>query len=210
MEHSELKNRWNGLLETYTKDPGFIEQTWKELVDHYQARGRYYHNFKHLKDLFDQYENMKSKLHDPDVACLAIWYHDIIYKVAASNNEKQSAQFMVNRMQQTQLPSEWIKDCQLIIEATKTHRYTGDAPQDIGYVLDFDLAILGREWTDYQAYTQAIRKEYGIYPAFIYKPGRKKVLLEFLKRPRIYHTDYYFEQYENRARQNIEQEISTL
>jgi predicted metal-dependent HD superfamily phosphohydrolase len=40
--------------------------------------------------------------------------------------------------------------------------------------LDADLSILGKDLDTYLAYTKMIRKEYSIYPDFLYKPGRKK------------------------------------
>ncbi len=47
---------------------------------------------------------------------------------------------------------------------------------DINYLLDADLSVLGKDRETYLVYTQMIRKEYSIYPDFLYKPGRKKFL----------------------------------
>jgi predicted metal-dependent HD superfamily phosphohydrolase len=64
---------------------------------------------------------------------------------------------------------------------------------------------LGSEPTRYQLYTQQIRKEYSIYPDFVYKSGRKKAMFSFLEREKIYH--FYPEENEKQARENINHEI---
>jgi len=72
---------------------------------------------------------------------------------------------------------------------------------------DADLSILGAEWPIYHNYTDQIRQEYAIYPDFMYKPGRKKVLLHFLKMERIFKTDYFYITFEAQAIKNIKQEL---
>lgn len=59
-------------------------------------------------------------------------------------------------------------------------------------------------------YTKQIRKEYSIYPDFLYKPGRKKVLEHFLQLENIFKTDYFKTKYEVQARKNIESEWRNL
>jgi len=77
-------------------------------------------------------------------------------------------------------------------------------------ILDADLAILGKDWKDYENYIHQIRKEYSIYPDFLYNPGRKKVLIHFLEFDEIFKTNHFKEKYENIARENIQREISML
>jgi predicted metal-dependent HD superfamily phosphohydrolase len=55
-----------------------------------------------------------------------------------------------------------------------------------------------------------VRKEYAIYPDLLYRPGRIKVLKYFLEKPRIYHTPYFWEKYEEQARANMEAELLIL
>ena len=55
-----------------------------------------------------------------------------------------------------------------------------------------------------------IRKEYSIYPDFLYNPGRKKALEHFLEHKFIFQTEEFRTQYETKARENIKREIELL
>jgi len=75
---------------------------------------------------------------------------------------------------------------------------------------DADLSILGQSWEVYFTYSKHVRKEYGQYPLFLYKKGRKKVLKHFLDMERIFKTDHFFELYEKHARVNLQRELEIL
>ena len=81
---------------------------------------------------------------------------------------------------------------------------------DTNFLLDADLAILGQDRKIYENYIQHIRKEYSIYPDFMYKPGRKKVLIHFLEFEEIFKTDYFKVKYEEKARENIQKELEII
>lgn len=78
------------------------------------------------------------------------------------------------------------------------------------YLLDVDLSVLGKDTQTYLGYTKQIRKEYSIYPDFLYNLGRKKVLQHFLELENIFKTEDFRDKYESQARKNIEFEISIL
>lgn len=80
--------------------------------------------------------------------------------------------------------------CYRHIMATKGHQLSADP--DTNFFTDADLAILGQDEATYLNYRSAIRKEYRVYPDFLYKPGRRKVLPYFLGLPRIFKTEYFF------------------
>ena len=65
------------------------------------------------------------------------------------------------------------------------------------YLLDLDLSILGKNPEEYRRYCDNIRKEYSIYPDFIYRKGRRKVLQNILELDSIYKTDFFKQAYEN-------------
>lgn len=103
------------------------------------------------------------------------------------------------------------EDVQQIYEqilATKSHKKSDD--EDTNFLLDADLSILGKSPQVYLEYTKQIRKEYSIYPDFLYKPGRKKVLQHFLALENIFKTEYFKNKYESQARENIEFELRSL
>ncbi|MGB0431354.1 MAG: hypothetical protein ACPGLV_12840 [Bacteroidia bacterium] len=79
---------------------------------------------------------------------------------------------------------------------------------DIMILLDADLAILGEKRTLYQEYAQDLRKEFKIYPDFLYIMGRKKVLTHFIEKDNICKTQQ-FRKLEQRAKENLEWELTT-
>jgi predicted metal-dependent HD superfamily phosphohydrolase len=42
-----------------------------------------------------------------------------------------------------------------------------------------------------------------MYPDFLYKPGRRKVLTHFLEMERIFKSDHFYQKYEEQARKNL-------
>jgi len=92
--------------------------------------------------------------------------------------------------------------------ATQQHQH--NEVEDINWLIDFDLKILARDWDNYKIYFQQIRKEYRIYPDFLYKPGRAKALKHFLENEFIFQTSTFRNLYEEKARVNIDKEISIL
>lgn len=184
------------------------EKFWNEIQSHYSEKGRHYHTLTHLQNLLDILTEVKGRIEDWDVVLFALFYHDIIYKPTSNNNEEKSAQLAVQRLSGIPFPKEKIDKCQFMILATKTHTVSTD--NDTNYFTDADLSILGQSRNAYITYTQQVRKEYSIYPDFLYNPERKKVLQHFLQMDRIFKTEYYFEKFERQARENLHLELQTL
>ena len=158
--------------------------------------------------MVEKAEQFKNQIEDYNTLLFSIFYHDIIYKVTRKDNELKSALLAQNRMTELGVPVEKIKKCFQQIVATQHHETADD--NGTQYLLDIDMAILGEDPAIYKNYTQKVRKEYGIYPDLIYKPGRKKVLQNFLKQERIFQTKEFYERCEKQARENIKNEIMEL
>ena len=94
--------------------------------------------------------------------------------------------------------------------STKEHKIILQNDSINQFMLDFDLSILGQDWKIYKTYISSIRKEYSMYPDFLYNPGRKKVLENFLKRESLFFTEFYKNLYEEKARENLSNEIKLL
>jgi predicted metal-dependent HD superfamily phosphohydrolase len=102
-----------------------------------------------------------------------------------------------------------IAEVKRLILATKTHK-ADDDDTDCKILLDADLSVLGSSPELYDLYSAAIRKEYHWVTEADYRTGRKLVLENFLKRERIYYTEYMHQKYEVLARENITREIIVL
>lgn len=204
-----LKHYWQDLVSEYA-DGTLIDSLWLTIVSKYTSKNRHYHNLSHLYHMFLQLEDFKTEIEDLDSLKLAIWYHDIIYKSTKKDNEEQSADFAKECLKSLNFEEKRLNKVENLIISTKKHQIILNENNDNAYLLDFDLSILGSDWETYLSYTQQIRKEYKIYPNFMYNPGRKKVLNHFLERETLYFTDRFRNKFEVQARENLKKEIELL
>jgi len=203
-----LKSIFSNLISKYS--PNEISKTdyWQEIEKSYSQKSRQDHNLNHLENMILELEEVKDRISDYDSILFSIFYHDIIYKETSKDNEEKSAELAKTRLEKLNISNEKISNIYNQILATKSHKKSENP--DTNFLLDADLAILGQDWKIYENYTQQIRKEYSIYPDFMYKPGRKKVLIHFLEFEEIFKTDYFKEKYEEKARENIQQELEII
>ena len=179
-----------------------------EIQDAYSSKGRYYHTLQHLGTMHDMLQEVPGSIDRMELTLFALFYHDIVYDPLRSDNEERSAEIAVKRLGEGGLDLasvEWVRQA---ILATKGHKTQENS--DVNFLLDADLAVLGFGPSDYEAYTQAIRKEYAIIPDLIYKPGRKKVLRGFLDMDSIFKTVPFQQKFEQQARININEELKKL
>jgi len=207
---SDLHEQWFSFSSSFTKDNTLIDSCWLDIKKHYTARSRYYHNLSHIYHMLKHTELIKNNIENIDTFKFAIWYHDIIYKATKKNNEEKSANFAQKRLKSFNLGDSFIQTVEKLIISTKKHELLVTENLDNAYLLDIDLSILGASWDVYELYIKNIRKEYKIYPRFVYNPGRKKVLQHFLERETLYFTNTFKNQYESQARENLKREIKLL
>lgn len=150
-------------------------------------------------------ESVRKIINDFDVVLFSVFYHDIIYKSTAKDNEEKSAEIAKERLEQLEVPSEISERIYSQILATKSHSTSDD---HTNFLTDADLSILGKGWKEYENYIRQIRKEYSIYPDFLYKPGRKGITT-FLEFDSIYKTEFFKINMKNR-REKIYREKSIL
>lgn len=203
-----LKDRFEQLCLSFTKDLDLINNLWKEIETKYTEKGRHYHLLLHLENMFRELDDVKTNISDFTTVSFSVFYHDIIYNASSKSNEEKSAMKAIERLTELGLPQDEITTVSDQILATKLHQKSGN--EDSNYLLDADLSILGKDLESYLAYTRMIRKEYSIYPDLLYKPGRKKVLKYFLELDSLFKTDYFIAKYEEQARSNIAAEIQLL
>ncbi|KAA2220307.1 HD domain-containing protein [Chryseobacterium sediminis] len=203
-----LKNQFEQLCSSFTNDHQLTNSLWKEIETKYSEKGRHYHNLLHLENMFSELGAVKSNISDFTAISFSVFYHDIIYDATSKINEEKSAAKAEKRLAELHLDKNKISMISEHILATKSHQKSYQ--EDTNYLLDADLSVLGKDFKTYLEYTQSIRKEYSIYPDFLYKPGRKKVLKHFLELESIFKTDYFKEKYEAQAKENIAEELRLL
>ena len=203
-----LKKTFIELAGHFTTDVSLVEETWSEIETAYSNKRRHYHTLNHLENLLNQLIENKNEISDWHAILFSLYFHDIIYTVLKTNNEEKSARVAEIKMTALTVPKEIIERCKGHINATKVHATSADP--DTNIFTDADLSILGAPWQTYVQYCKCVRKEYLLYPDFMYNPGRKKVLIHFLQMPKIFKIGYFFENFEVQARKNLQQEFDTL
>jgi predicted metal-dependent HD superfamily phosphohydrolase len=201
-----LQEKFTQLLLKIGFEGNEIQKNWEDLQKAYSGKSRRYHNLTHIKDMILSFEMYSDQLRNPDEILFSIFYHDYVYKSSKKDNELKSAEYALSI-----LPENISFDKQLVFDAIcATQQHQHNNVEDINWLIDFDLKILARDWNEYQIYFDQIRKEYKIYPDFLYKPGRAKALKHFLENEFIFQTYEFRGLYEEKARMNIEKEISLL
>lgn len=201
-----LEKIYSDLLSNIGFSANEIQQKWLDLEKAYSKKSRHYHNLTHLKEMIASFETYRDKLQNPNEVLFSIFYHDFVYSASKKDNELKSAEFALAVLSENvDLNKQLVFDA---ICATQQHQQ--NEIEDINWLIDFDLKILAKDWDNYKIYFEQIRKEYRIYPDFLYKPGRAKALKHFLENEFIFQTDEFRNLYEEKARANIEREIELL
>jgi predicted metal-dependent HD superfamily phosphohydrolase len=169
---------------------------------------RHYHNQQHIAECLAEFDAARHLARDARTIEAAIWFHDAVYNPRASDNEEQSANLARSCLDGASVSAELTKKIAEVIMATKTHNASGDS--DTALMIDIDLAIFGQNEARFAEYEKQIRREYSWVPKFIYSPKRAEILEGFLKRERIYTTEFFSTKYEANARRNLEWSINNL
>lgn len=181
--------------------------------------GRAYHNLSHLREMLSHYTTIPdSMLPTPmdqggryrALFGLALIYHDVVYVAGRGDNEARSADLLEQHLAPAGCTANEISWCRKLIMSTKLHT---PSTEDLGaeaLLIDLDLAVLARPQEGYKAYTEGVRKEFRLFPNFLYRPGRRKALRHFLDQSTIYHTPFFRNRWEEVARNNLAQELSEL
>lgn len=201
-----LEKIYSELLSNIGFSANEIQENWLDLEKAYSKKSRHYHNLTHLKEMIASFETYRDKLQNPNEILFSIFYHDFIYSASKKDNELKSAEYGLAVLSENSYLNK-----QLVFDAIcATQQHQQNAIEDINWLIDFDLKTLAKDWEDYKIYFEQIRKEYRIYPDFLYRPGRAKALKHFLENEFIFQTVEFRSLYEEKARANIEKEISLL
>lgn len=179
------------------------------LIAAYEAPRRRYHSLAHLGAVLAVVDELADLASDADLVRFAAWYHDAIHEPdGIGDDERRSAQLASADLTALGLHGASVEEVARLVRLTATH---DPAPGDRnGAVLcDADLWILGAEPDRYERYVSQVRSEYAHVPAEGWRSGRAAVLLHFLERSVVYHTEPGRRR-EATARANLERELSRL
>ena len=198
-----LKSLWNRL-----KLMGNFEELHGIILSHYTEATRYYHHIQHIMRGLTELDLVKSMVSHYDLMEYARWYHDVIYDVNASDNEWKSAELACEHATKYGLTDNSLIIIRNCIMATRHHDIPKTPEEKV--ICDVDLSIFGQDPSEFHQYEKDIRKEYSHISAHQFNRGRKVILEYFLNKDSIYHTDYFRDKYEKKARENLSNALLKL
>ena len=174
----------------------------------YAEPTRAYHTTEHIEDCLALLDSSRALArHDAEVEA-AIWFHDAVYVTHRRDNEDRSAELARASLREAGVAPRVAGRIGTLVLATR-HEAAPDEP-DAALLCDIDLSILGRSPEAFDQFERRIRQEYAWVPETTYRSTRSRILREFLRRPRIYQTDWFRQRYEVYARANLERVITDL
>jgi len=185
----------------------------------YATPPRAYHNFRHVQEVLRHYDAIAAGPGwlQPAEAHLAVLYHDAIYEAGRRDNEVRSAELAADHI------ARWLPDAGIdvhrvaeLINLTARHGQFSPvdfdrdrAPADIKHFLDCDMAILGANPADFDAYDRGIAAEYrGHVPGWLFKLNRRRFLKGLLARERIFLSDFFHDRFDAQARVNLRRAVT--
>lgn len=180
-----------------------------DLVNQYtQPRPRPYHNLRHVHACLAVLDQFSAEIADSRVVEFALWYHDAVYDAQRSDNEEMSATLAVETARSLGLHPDHAPTIERLILATR-HAAPPTA-DDERWIVDIDLSILAAAPSEYDAYAEAIRREYSFVEDAAFREGRTAFLSKLLAQPQIFQTATAQSRFESTARLNIHRERSRL
>ncbi|MBP7708623.1 N-methyl-D-aspartate receptor NMDAR2C subunit [Candidatus Pacearchaeota archaeon] len=184
------------------------EVVFLETCRKYSEKDRYYHNIEHVVACLREFKEVEALAEHPSEIKAGLFSHDSIYDTHAANNEIKSAQYMRKGLQRIGFQNDFIERAGRIVLVTDHKTQVENI--DEALTVDIDLSIFGKPTEIFNDYDKKIRQEYSWVPWDQYCAKRAQVLRSFLDRPQIYHTDYFRQKYEDKARMNLGRTIHDL
>lgn len=202
------KQRWAKLCRTLSIEPDEGEYT--QLATAYSESHRAYHTQQHLAECLDKLDwaTAHGLPQSTALAEVALWYHDAVYQPRAKDNELKSAEWANRFLSQLGVDPDLCRCVHSLIMATCHGEMPTGALHQL--VVDIDLSVLGSEEERFEEYESQVRQEYRWVPWFLYKKKRQEILDHFLDLPRLYQTELFYTEYEQRARSNLKRSIAEL
>jgi len=203
--HALDPQRWDSLWRRLggSAPPG----SFAELERLYGGSDRHYHGTQHILACLAHLDHLHDLAHEPAQVELALWLHDAIYDTHRQDNEAASAALARQWLTEAGLNQQGDALQELIMA---TCHQAGGLAGDAALVADIDLSILASAPSVYAEYQAAVRHEYAWVPEALFNAGRAKVLRQLLDQPHLYQTPSLHQEWEVRARENLDGELRAL
>ena len=178
------------------------------IIAAYAEPHRVYHSLQHLIECLETLARCPSPSHHPGEVAIALWFHDAIYEVQRSDNERQSAAWAREELLSARVALTAAERVYRLVLATQ-HATPPQSP-DAQWLVDVDLSILGAAPCRFAEYEAQVRQEYAWIPGQTFRRKRCQILQGFLARSTIYNTVYFRNLLEANARENLQRSVAQL
>ncbi len=177
------------------------------LLAAYADPARGYHDTRHLTEVLARLAELADHGagFDRTPVLLAAWFHDAVYD-GERDAEERSASWAEDALPGHADPAT-VAETARLVRLTETHRPADDDANGCA-LSDADLGILAAPADRYAEYVTAVRGEYSHLPDEVFAKGRRDVLTDLIAKPRLFHTAYGLEAWEDAARANVEAELA--
>ncbi|MEV7095500.1 hypothetical protein AB0M80_21910 [Amycolatopsis sp. NPDC051045] len=187
---------------------GGASGAWPRLEARYGEPHRRYHTLDHAAAVVRDSAWLAGGLGATERAEVAVaaWTHDVVYDAKPGEDERVSAEWAREALQEAKVGEAHIERVEGLVLATIKH----DAPADdllATALLDADLAVLGAPEKQYAAYARGVREEYAKYPDDVWREGRIAVLERLLSRP-LYRSEAARTRWATTAEKNLTGELT--
>lgn len=172
------------------------------VLQRYAEAHRRYHTLQHLAECLTLLADVRDAADRPDEVEMALWFHDAVYALKASDNEARSADWARDALQAAEVPALVADRVHALVLATQ-HKALPSG-RDAQVLVDVDLSILAAPPARFAEYERQIREEYAHVPGFLFRLKRRAILQSFLDRPALFSTPGLHQRLEARARANLE------
>ncbi len=183
------------------------DRIFQALSERYDEPHRYYHTADHIVYCLSSYDRATGTMGQNDVVEMALWFHDAILEIGSAENEQLSADWFVE-LAGSYLPRELVTEVSQAILATRYQEVTREV--DAQFVMDVDLSGFGQSWKAFFADTCLLRQEASHLDDARFRAGQELFLERLLSWPGVFHTQYFQDQYETNAQENIHQLLEKL
>lgn len=209
---TDLRDRWADLTRRLAIERDQTAGIRDDLLARYGEAHRAYHDLSHIAQCLGELDSARDLAGDDTAVELALWYHDAIYDPRANDNERRSAALFLDQATRLGLADDKRRHVARMIEAT-AHGQTGPdagAAPDTALLLDIDLSILGQAEPVFDRYEEGVRFEYTWVEPERFIAGRRRILVSFLARDRLFATAHFRSRYEVTARRNLARALAAL
>ena len=202
-DDSSWQAMWRGLQAAHPEP-----QLHGALLQRYTEPHRKYHSAQHLLACLVHFELLRDQAEREHEVQVALWFHDAVYEIGRSDNELRSAEWARSALRAagaTEPCAQRVFDLVMV-----TRHDVAPRTRDQQVLLDIDLSILGQPDAVFDEYERQVTDEFASVAPAQRRVRRSQILQQFLDRPRLYHTERFFDLFETQARANLARSIRQL